>query len=122
MIDGNVIGPGNPMEVNPVADLVLGAQSIALTLNAFAVGSAPIPATAHIMGVRPVASVAIRIGFELPQADGAITGYAGIGDFRKGVPLLDAATWTWFNVSGASAVRTLYVMGNAGDVLEICFM
>jgi hypothetical protein len=100
-------------------DLALGAKSLALTLSSGA-GSAPLPDTAKLVGVKPVSSTSIRVGLEAPEADGAVTGTAVAADFKKGVPV-DAATWTWFAI-GTGTNRTLSVKGGTSDVVEICYM
>lgn len=97
-------------------DLALGAKSLALTLSG-GTGSVPIPDTAHIVGVKPVSSTAIRVGLEAPEADGSKTGNAADSDLKKGVPV-DAAVWTWFLINTGTN-RTLYVKGGASDVLEV---
>lgn len=102
-----------------LCDLALGAKSLALTMSS-GTGSAPVPDSAHIVGVKPVSSTTMRVGFEAPEADGAATGAAATADFKKGVPV-DAAEWTWFNI-GTGASRTLYVKGGASDVIEVCYM
>lgn len=103
---------------NLIPDLVTGAKSLALTLAA-GVGSAPIPSTAHIVGVKPVSSTTMRIGLEAPEVDGTASGTATAADFKKGIPV-DVAVYTWFTL-GPSA-QTLYVKGDATDVIEVCFM
>jgi hypothetical protein len=105
---------------NLIPDLVLGAKSLALTLAA-GVGSAPIPASAHTVGVRTVSSVAVRVGLEAPEADGTASGVTTADtDFKKGIPILDAAVWVWFALGPGS--QTLYLKGGTTDVVEICFM
>lgn len=103
-------------EVVLTTDLRIGAKSLALTLSTGA-GSVPIPDAAHIIGVKPVSSTAIRVGLEAPEADGAATGDAVAADLKKGCPV-DAAVWTWFYI-GVGTGRTLYVKGGASDVLEV---
>ena len=105
--------------VNLTADLSLGAKSVALTLSS-GTGTAEIPNTAKIIGVKPLSSSTIRVGMEATEADGAATGTATAADFKKGVPV-DAAIWTWFNI-GTGTGRSLYVRGGSSDVVEICFM
>ena len=105
--------------VNLTPDLATGASSLALTLSS-GTGSAPIPDTAKLVGVKPVSSTSIRVGLEAPEADGTATGAAVAGDFNLGVPV-DAAVWTWFNV-GTGTSRSLYVRGGTSDVVEICYM
>jgi hypothetical protein len=100
-------------------DLATGAKSLALTLSS-GVGSAPIPDTAHIVGVNPVSSTTIRVGLEAPEANGAATGNAVTADFKKGVPV-DATVWTWFNL-GVGISRVLYLKGGTSDVVEVCYL
>lgn len=101
------------------SDLKIGAKSLALTLSA-GVGSVPIPNTCSVIGVKPVSSTAIRVGFEAPEADGSATGNAVAADLKKGVPV-DSAVWTWFKV-GLGTDRILYVKGGTSDVLEVVVM
>jgi len=100
-------------------DLVVGAKSITLTMST-GTGSVPIPDTAHIVGVKPVSSTAMRVGMEASEADGTATGTAAAADLKKGVPV-DAAVWTWFNI-GLGTGRVLYVKGGASDVIEVATM
>jgi hypothetical protein len=100
-------------------DLAIGTKSLALTLSS-GTGSVPIPDTAHLIGVKPVSSTAIRVGLEAPEADGAATGAVVAGDLKKGCPI-DAAVWTWFSV-GYGTGRTLYVKGGTSDVVEVVVM
>lgn len=103
-------------EVSLTCDLRIGTKSLTLTLSAGA-GSVPIADTVRMVGVKPVSSVAIRVGLEAPEADGTATGAAAAGDLKKGCPV-DAAVWTWFNVEPGTG-RVLYVKGGASDVLEV---
>jgi len=105
--------------VSLTPDLTLGAKSVALTLSS-GVGSVPIPDTATIVGIKPLASTSVRIGLEAPEADGTATGTASGTDLKKGCPC-EVSVFTWFNI-GAGKSRTLYFKGDATDVIEVVVM
>lgn len=105
--------------VSLTADLALNTKSLTLTLSS-GVGSVPIPDTAKIVGVKPLASTTVRIGLEAPEADGTATGTAVAADLKKGCPC-DVSVVTWFNI-GLGTGRVLYLKGGTSDVIEVVVM
>lgn len=105
--------------VSLTPDLALNTKSLALTLSS-GVGQVPIPDTAKIVGVMPLASTTVRVGLEAPEADGTATGTAVAADLKKGCPV-DVSVFTWFNI-GTGTSRILYLKGGASDTVEVVVM
>lgn len=113
--NGTIVGS----EFSLTPDLALNTKSLLLTLSS-GVGQVPIPDTAKIVCVKPVASTSVRVGLEAPEADGTATGTAVAADLKKGFPL-DVSVWTNFNI-GTGTSRILYLKGGASDVVEVVVM
>jgi hypothetical protein len=113
--NGAIVGS----EFSLTPDLALNTKSLLLTLSS-GVGSVPIPDNAKIIRVKPIASTAVRVGLEAPEADGTATGTAVAADLKKGCPC-DVSIWTDFNI-GVGTSRVLYLKGGTSDVVEVVVM